>query len=178
MRPDQRKNEEPARFQSFSFRTFAPMKILLVCHGNICRSPMAEGLLRDMAKARHLSVVTDSAGTSDEHAGEPPHRLAQATMLRHDHDISGLRSRQLDAEDFTHFDLLLAMDDANLRNMRKLAPGAELARKARAVMDFARHHKEREVPDPYWGGAADYEHVYDLLTDALKGVLDHVEGKQ
>ncbi len=154
------------------------MKILLVCHGNICRSPMAEGLLRDMAQARHLPVVTDSAGTSDEHAGEPPHRLAQATMRRHGHDISDLRSRPLDAEDFNHFDLLLAMDDANLRNMRKLAPDAELARKAHAVMEYARHHGEHEVPDPYWGGAADYQHVYELLKDALKGVLDDVQGKR
>ncbi len=151
------------------------MKILLVCLGNICRSPMAEGLLRDMAKQRGINVQTDSAGTIGAHSGEAPDPRAQAAMRRHGHDISDLRARRFSPDDFEHFDLLLAMDASNLKDILMLAPNAELAKKARAVMDFAHAHDGREVPDPYWGGAEDYEYVYELLTDALNGVLNDVQ---
>ncbi len=154
------------------------MKILLVCLGNICRSPMAEGLLRDRAKQRGLNIQTDSAGTIGAHAGEAPHPPAQAAMRRHGHDISDLRARQFRPDDFKHFDLLLAMDHGNLHDIRMLAPNADLSKKARAVMDFARGHNDRDVPDPYWGGTGDYEHVYELLTDALEGVLNDVQGER
>jgi protein-tyrosine phosphatase len=153
------------------------MKILLVCLGNICRSPMAEGILRDLAQQRGLSIHTDSAGTIGTHAGEAPDPRVQSAMRRHGHNISDLRARQFVPEDFHRFDLLLAMEEDNLRDIRKQAPNLELARKARAVMEFASSHTERGVPDPYWGDAADYEHVYELLTDALQGVLNNVQAK-
>ena len=153
------------------------MKILLVCLGNICRSPMAEGLLRDKATARGIILTTDSAGMIGTHAGESPDPRAQAAMGRHGHDISDLRARQFEAYDFERFDLLLAMDASNLRDMLKLAPSPALAKKAHAVMDFATEHSEREVPDPYWGNAKDYEQVYELLNDALEGVINDVEGR-
>lgn len=153
------------------------MKILLVCLGNICRSPMAEGLLRDMARQRGLVIATDSAGMIGTHAGESPDLRAQAAMKRHGIDISDLRSRKFRPDDFERFDLLLAMDASNLGDMLELAPTPELAQKARAVMKFARKHDEREVPYPYWGGDEDYEHVYELLNDALEGVLKHVASK-
>ena len=91
--------------------------------------------------------------------------------------MSDLRARPFDTHDFERFDLLLAMDASNLRDMLKLAPTPELAQKAHAVMDYATKHSEREVPDPYWGDAKDYEHVYELLSDALEGVINHVQGR-
>jgi protein-tyrosine phosphatase len=151
------------------------MKILLVCLGNICRSPMAEGLLRNMATSRGLALTTDSAGMIGTHAGEAPDPRAQAAMRKHGHDISDLRARPFEPYDFERFDLLLAMDASNLRDMLKLAPTPELAEKAHSVMDYATKHAEREVPDPYWGNAKDYEHVYELLNDALEGVINDVE---
>jgi protein-tyrosine phosphatase len=154
------------------------MKILLVCLGNICRSPMAEGLLRDMAKARGFDIVTDSAGTIGTHSDEPPDPRAQAAMRQHGHDISDLRARKFSPTDFERFDLLLAMDDNNLRDIRKLAPAPVLTGKARTMMSYATHRTEREVPDPYWGDASDYANVYALLSDALEGLLDDVEGKR
>ena len=153
------------------------MKVLLVCLGNICRSPMAEGLLRDMAAAHNLILTTDSAGMIGTHAGETPDPRAQTAMQGHGIDISDLRARQFEPYDFERFDLLLAMDASNLRDMLKLAPSPALTKKARAVMDFATKHSEHEVPDPYWGNAADYEHVYELLSDALEGVIRDVQGK-
>jgi protein-tyrosine phosphatase len=154
-----------------------PKKVLLVCLGNICRSPMAEGLLRDMATARNIILTTDSAGMIDTHAGESPDPRAQAAMEKHGHDISDLRARPFEAYDFQRYDLLLAMDASNLRDMLKLAPTPELAKKVHAVMDYATKHSEREVPDPYWGDAKDYEHVYELLSDALEGVINDVQAR-
>lgn len=150
----------------------SPMKILLVCLGNICRSPMAEGILRHWAKERGISIVTDSAGTSDYHVGEAPDPRAQAAMIRQGMDISDLRARQFRTSDFTEFDVLLAMDASNLANMQALAPDATLAAKARLVMDHAPWRTEREVPDPYFGGDEGFDDVHGMLTDALNALLD------
>lgn len=153
------------------------MKILLVCLGNICRSPMAEGLLRHKAAERGMKIVTDSAGTIGAHAGEAPDPRAQEAMRRHGLEIGDLRARQFMPTDFERFDLLLAMDRNNLKDMRKIAPDATLANKGCALMDHATQHAERDVPDPYWGDAKDYEHVYALLNDAIEGLLDDIQGK-
>lgn len=151
------------------------MKILTVCLGNICRSPMAEGILRHRAQERDLTIVTDSAGTGDYHVGEAPDRRAQAAMRRYGIDISDLRARQFTVSDFDRFDLILAMDISNLRNISRLAPDARLAAKARLVMDHAPGHPEREVPDPYFGGDEGFDHVYRMLLEACDRVLDTVE---
>lgn len=151
------------------------MKILLVCLGNICRSPMAEGVLRHLAAERGLAIVTDSAGTGDYHVGEPPDRRAQAAMRRREIDISDLRARQFVAEDFERFDLLLAMDADNLRNMRRLALSPVHARKAQLIMDHAPSHPLREVPDPYYGGEAGFDEVYDMLNAACNNLLDGID---
>lgn len=149
-----------------------PTKILLVCLGNICRSPMAEGVLRAKAMERRLPITTDSAGTSSYHVGEAPDHRAQAAMRRHGADISDLRARAFVSEDFERFDLLLAMDADNLRDMRKQAPSAALAHKAQLIMDHAPQHPERSVPDPYYGGDLDFEHVFSMLDEACDNLLD------
>ncbi len=151
-----------------------PMKILTVCLGNICRSPMAEGILRHLAHEQGITVITDSAGTSDYHVGEAPDPRAQAAMVRQGMEIGDLRARQFRASDFTEFDMILAMDASNLSNMRALAPTAELASKARLVMDHAPWRPEREVPDPYFGGDEGFDEVHAMLTDALQALLKDV----
>lgn len=150
------------------------MKILLVCLGNICRSPMAEGILRDMIARHGLGWRTDSAGTGNYHAGEGPDHRAVKTMLERGIDISDLRARQLRPADFEEFDLLLAMDASNLENMRRLAPTPGLAAKARLIMDHAPTHPLREVPDPYFGGEEGFVDVFNMLAIACANLIDDV----
>jgi len=154
------------------------MKILTVCLGNICRSPMAEGILRHLAQERGIDIRTDSAGTGDYHVGEEPDHRAIAAMERYGINIRDLRARQFKELDFEDFDIILAMDASNLANMLKLAPNAELAKKAHLMMDHAPEHPEREVPDPYFGGDEGFDHVYRMLVEACNAVLDGVEEKQ
>jgi len=150
------------------------MKILLVCLGNICRSPMAEGILRNMINELGLGWHTDSAGTGNYHVGEQPDRRAMKTMRERGIEISDLRARHLRASDFEEFDLLLAMDASNLQNMRQVAPSHELAKKARLMMDFAPDHALREVPDPYFGGEEGFVEVYEMLTEACTNLIADV----
>lgn len=149
------------------------MKILLVCLGNICRSPMAEGILRHMIREQGLDWTTDSAGTGDYHVGERPDSRAMATMQQHGMDISDLRARQLKPPDFDEFDLLLAMDASNLRNMQRLAPDEARATKARLILDHAPEHGS-EVPDPYFGGDDGFEEVHTMLEAACTNLLDQL----
>jgi protein-tyrosine phosphatase len=152
----------------------SPTRVLMVCLGNICRSPMAEGILRYMAVEGRLSITTDSAGTSDYHRGELPDRRALAAMRKHGIDISDLRARPFQAEDYDRFDVILAMDRENLQNMLRLAPSKEHARKARLIMDHAPDHPLREVPDPYYGGDQGFEEVYRMLTEACNNLINDI----
>ncbi len=147
-------------------------KILLVCMGNICRSPMAEGIVRHKALERRMTVETDSAGTIDNHVGETPDTRAQKCMRDHGIDISDLHARQVAASDFHAFDLLLAMDESNLKGLLRIAPDAELAKKAKLMMDYAPGYPLREVPDPYFGGAEGFEEVFTMLDEACHNLLD------
>lgn len=149
-------------------------RILLVCMGNICRSPMAEGLLRHKARLRGLPVATDSAGTIGHHAGEAADVRAQRCMRAHGIDIGDLRARQVLPADLLHFDLLLAMDAENLDGLRRLATAPDLAAKARLIMDFAPGHHLREVPDPWHGGPEDFERVFAMLDEATDRLLDQL----
>ena len=135
---------------------------------------MAEGILRQLAHERGLTISTDSAGTSDYHVGEAPDPRAQAAMLRKGMNIGDLRARHFRASDFTEFDLILAMDASNLNNIRALAPTTDLAGKASLVMDHAPWRAEREVPDPYFGGDDGFDYVHAMLTDALQALLKDV----
>ena len=150
----------------------APYRVLMVCMGNICRSPTAEGVLAHRAALAGLGdwLQVDSAGTHDYHVGAPPDGRAQAHALRRGVDLSGQRARQLRSRDFHDFDLVLVMDDRNERAARALCPPADRA-KLRRLTDFSRHHSDDEVPDPYYGGDAGFEHVLDLIEDACDGLI-------
>ena len=144
----------------------------MVCMGNICRSPTAQGVLAHRAALAGVGdwLQVDSAGTHDYHVGAPPDGRAQVHALRRGVDLSGQRARQLTALDFQDFDLVLVMDDRNERAARALCPAADRA-KLRRLTDFCRQHSMGEVPDPYYGGDAGFERVLDLIEDACDGLI-------
>lgn len=149
-----------------------PVRVLVVCLGNICRSPVAEGVLRARIAVSTLAgqVELDSAGTGDWHIGQPPDARAIANAAGHGIDISGLRGRQLAAADYRRFDWLLCADRANLRDVEARAPRDSHAQAA-LLLDFAGIESDGEVPDPYTGGPAQFEHVFQLLDRAADGVI-------
>jgi protein-tyrosine phosphatase len=146
--------------------------ILMVCMGNICRSPMAEGIFRrEIAKAGLQDKVTiDSAGTHSYHIGEPPDARAQSAISRRGVDISGLRGRQVADADFEKFDYILAMDEGNLSILRRSAP-AHAHEKIRLLLSFSRKYPHQDVPDPYYGGARGFEENLDMIEDAVEGLI-------
>jgi len=148
------------------------MKILFVCLGNICRSPTAEAVMRGIAarEASELALTVDSAGTANYHPGSPPDRRSQAAARRRDYDLSTLRARQVCAEDFAHFDLILAMDRSNLEDLLAMAPAAA-HQKIQLFLDHAPEQPQREVADPYYGGNDGFENVLDLIEAASRGLL-------
>ncbi|HEY5849744.1 MAG TPA: low molecular weight protein-tyrosine-phosphatase [Lysobacter sp.] len=151
------------------------MRFLVVCLGNICRSPVAEGVLRARIAASTLAgkVELDSAGTGDWHIGQPPDRRAIANAAEHGIDISGLRARQLGDDDYCRFDWLLCADRANLRDVEARAPRGSHARAA-LLLEWAGIEDGGEVPDPYTGGPAQFEHVFQLLDRAADGVINQL----
>jgi len=148
------------------------MRILFVCLGNICRSPTAEGVLRHLwaAEAPPQPLEIDSAGTGDYHIGAPPDARSQRAAMQRGIDLSALRARQIVAADFAHFDLILAMDRSNLQALQAMRPSGSKAR-LRLFMEYAESLDCLEVPDPYYGDAADFERVLDLLTAASRGLI-------
>ena len=153
-------------------------KILFCCMGNICRSPSAEGVFWSMIDAAGLTgrVDIDSAGTHGYHVGEPPDTRAQRHAARRGVDLSRQRARQVDRADFERFDLIVAMDHDNLRLLREQCP-PEHAHKLCLMMDFAPTAGIDIVPDPYYGGAAGFDRVLDLLEQASRGLLAHVRAR-
>ena len=155
--------------------TVQPIRVLFVCTGNICRSPMAEGVLRHYVDKAGLAgrIKTDSAGTHDFHVGEAPDPRAQKAAAKRGYDISKLMGRQVIRRDFSEFDYVLAMDELNMRQLTRLCP-PEQRHKLRLFMEFAYGNTVREVADPYGGTDQDFETVLDLLESAAEGLLDHV----
>lgn len=149
------------------------IRVLFVCMGNICRSPTAEGVFRQVVRqaGQEERFQIDSAGTHDYHIGKAPDRRAQQAALTRGYDLSGLRGRQVGREDFGCFDLVLAMDQENLANLHRICP-PEHREKVRLFLEFGHRFGEREVPDPYYGGAQGFEHVLDLVEDAAEGLLE------
>ncbi|MEO7205943.1 MAG: low molecular weight protein-tyrosine-phosphatase [Steroidobacteraceae bacterium] len=149
-----------------------PHCVLFVCLGNICRSPTAAGVLRHLAakEAPQLALEIDSAGTASYHIGAPPDPRSQRAALRRGIDISGLRARQVAVDDFARFDLILAMDGANLRDLQALQPRNSRAA-VKLFLEYAPDLRLRDVPDPYDRDAAAFEEVLDLTTAASRGLL-------
>lgn len=157
----------------------APVKVLFVCLGNICRSPTAEGIFRAMIRARRIEAQFqhDSCGTGDWHTGHPPDPRAQAEAKRRGIDISDLRGRQVRRQDFAEFDYILAMDDDNYRQLKAHCPPHLGDRVYRAV-SFAPQTGAAEVPDPYYGGARGFAEVYELLTAVCEGLLKRIKDER
>jgi protein-tyrosine phosphatase len=155
----------------------AMARILMVCMGNICRSPTAEGVLATLAarEAPGLAIEHDSAGTHDYHVGEPPDRRSQATARAHGYELGHLRARQLVPADFLRFDYILVADHENLRAAQAIAPATARAR-LQLLLDFAPSQPLRELPDPYYGGPADFERVLGLCEQAARGLIARLQG--
>lgn len=153
-------------------------RVLFVCLGNICRSPTAEGVLLKLLhdEAPHLDVQVDSAGTAAYHAGEAPDGRSIEAASRRGIDLSGLRARTLRREDFREFDLILAMDQDNLRVLKARRPGNARAA-VRLFLDYAPTCGALEVPDPYFGDAGGFERVLDLATAASRGLLADLQDR-
>ncbi len=153
------------------------INVLFVCMGNICRSPTAEAVFRAKVAAAGWQdrIHIDSAGTHDYHIGSPPDNRTQIAAKQRGYDLSALRGRQVTVQDFNVFDYVLAMDLANLAILQRLRP-ADAKGHLGLFLAFARSHSQREVPDPYYGGAAGFERVLDMVEDAAAGLLTHVSG--
>ncbi len=152
-----------------------PYKLLFVCLGNICRSPSAENLMNHLIEQANLSdsIICDSAGTGGYHIGSPPDRRMATAAKRRGIELKG-KARQFQKSDFESFDLILAMDRENYRDLLSLDPTGKYRDKVRLMCDFATHHTEKEVPDPYYGGPEGFDQVIDLLLDACEGLLQHI----
>jgi protein-tyrosine phosphatase len=147
-------------------------RVLFVCLGNICRSPTAEGVFRQMLTqhAPGLQVEVDSAGTADYHIGEPPDLRSQRAAMRRGIDLGGLRARQVTPADFARFDLILAMDRGNLAELEAMRPMNSHAR-VQLFLQYAPDSGRLEVPDPYYRDANGFEDVLDLTAAASRGLL-------
>lgn len=146
------------------------MKILMVCLGNICRSPLAEGILKHKILEKGLDWHVDSAGTGGWHAGELPDRRSIKIAQKYGIDITNQRARQFKKADLDDFDVILAMDSSNLKDLRCYAKHPEHKEKIQLIMNFARPQSDEEVPDPYYDNR--FQLVYDLLDEACDAVIE------
>jgi protein-tyrosine phosphatase len=148
-----------------------PLRVLMVCLGNICRSPTAEAVLRERLRLRglHGQVEVDSAGTGDWHIGSPPDARSQRHARRRGYELSGLRARQVVESDFRRFDLVLAMDEDNLAELERLKPAGAAAE--------LRLFAAAAVPDPYQGGPDDFERVLDIVESGCEALLAELHGR-
>jgi len=144
--------------------------VLFICMGNICRSPTAEGVFRKLVSeaGRHTDFEIDSAGTIGYHAGDRADRRMRAAAADRGYQLDSI-ARRIEVADFDRFDLIVTMDNANFRDVSALAPGSG-ARVVR-MCDYCQEHEETEVPDPYYGGAAGFQKVIDILEDACSNLL-------
>ena len=150
-------------------------KVLFVCLGNICRSPTADGIFRNLVVREKLDqkIVVDSAGTGDWHIGKAPDARTVAAARQRGYDLSVLRARQVNVNDFAGFDYVLAMDKSNLMDLQRMKPSS-YAGHLGLFLDFGSRGDYREVPDPYYGGKEGFELVLDLVEDAAQGLLNHI----
>lgn len=151
--------------------------VLFVCMGNICRSPTGEGILRHMARERGLfdTLTIDSAGTIAYHAGDPPDARMTRVCAERGYDLGGQTARQVTALDLETFDLVIAMDEDNLRDLLELAPNTDAQRRCRLLSSFLDADAKTSVPDPYYGGEPGFHEVIDMIEQAAGPILSHLE---
>ena len=149
------------------------VRVLFVCMGNICRSPLAQGVFEDVLRREGLEgeVSVDSAGTGAWHVGSPPDERALSAASLRGVDISSQRARRIKPEDCQNFDYVLTMDEENYRAVAGLCRGSAVVR---PFLDFAPDSPETAVPDPYYGGPDGFEHVLDLVEEASEGLLEDI----
>lgn len=150
------------------------INVLFVCLGNICRSPMAEAVFREMVKREGLSelIHVDSAGTGDWHIGQPPHTGTKEILERNNITVNGLKARQIKSDDLEKFQYIIAMDSENKRNIEKLQAAFPKAN-VEVLLDFVPHIENKNVPDPYFTG--NFQEVYDLVKEGCENLLMHIK---
>jgi protein-tyrosine phosphatase len=147
----------------------------MVCLGNICRSPMADGLLRRKVKEQNLNVLVDSAGTANYHIGSPPdHRMIETAKSRGT-DIHNLTARQFSQKDFQDFDLIYVMDESNLSNVIKLTTNSTVQQKVKLILEELYPNESKRVPDPYYGSMKDFMDVYNLLDKVTDVIIEKIK---
>jgi len=152
------------------------IKVLFVCMGNICRSPTAHGVFEQLVNLEKLAdyIEIDSAGTHSYHVGEQPDHRAQQTAIGRGIDLSYIRSRQVNASDFSYYDYILAMDNHNYELLEQGCP-QQNKRKLNLFLNYAAEYSTKEVPDPYYGGANGFDEVFDMVGSASRGLLDEIK---
>lgn len=156
---------------SYDFIVPLHMRILMVCLGNICRSPLADGILRNKVSHKQLPWMVDSAGTAAYHIGNPPDLRMIQTAKSNGIDISGLRARQFTSRDFEDFDRIYVMDQSNYKNVLAMASSNAHWQKVSLLLDHLYPNKQLEVPDPYYGNQSDFDAVFTLVNEATEALI-------
>jgi protein-tyrosine phosphatase len=150
------------------------MKILMVCLGNICRSPLAEGIMKSKAKKYNLEIEIDSAGTAAYHAGEMPDPRSMEVAAKNGIDLSDQRARKFHPIDFDTFDKIFAMDRYNFSDLAVQARNGEDTAKIQMILNMTHPAENRDVPDPYYGGKDGFDKVYKMLDDACEIIAKEI----
>ena len=147
-------------------------KILFVCLGNICRSPLAEGIMLKLITEKELDLHVDSAGTAKFHVGEAPDARTITNAKNHDVNLTALRARQFSEKDFDEFDSIYVMDNSNMTHVLALAKNETQSQKVELFLNTLHPNKQMEVPDPYFGGEEGFEEVYNLVYTACEKIAE------